>query len=98
MMLTPEEINYIVEWYESGNEPRDEGIPERLDALALVDWIPRPPGENWTGKLGESGNIIARQAIQIRKLREALEIAIYADPSRNVMGLDWHEIVEELLK
>jgi hypothetical protein len=34
MMLTPEEINYIVEWYESGNEPRDEGIPERLDALA----------------------------------------------------------------
>lgn len=68
-MLTPEEINYIVAWHESGNEWREDewDMPSRVSSLIF--------GSTDLYQLNPAGLTIAKQAIENRKLREALEQA-----------------------
>lgn len=69
-MLSKFEIQYIVDWAESGNEPR-ESVPPGLHIFC--DWHPYEASSEFT--LSKAGLAVAAQAKENEKLREAFEHA-----------------------
>lgn len=92
--LSPETIAYIVEWAESGNEPRQDSELAKW-CCAFIGTYARP---EW--RLSPAGFTIAAQAKRIRELEEKLD-----DQESTTRGLvlshqrqllEAHERIQEL--
>jgi hypothetical protein len=71
--LSHEAVAYIAEWYETGNRKRESQF--NLDAPLWAELHESNALEEHEVRLSQAGITIAKQAIEIRELRAALEQA-----------------------